>query len=61
MTAEPKTFPDHRSQIAAEYLREGIEVIDDRFLDLIDADSEISKHWTGCEWAEGPAYFPEGD
>ena len=61
MTAEPKIFPNHRSQIAAEDLREGIEVIDDRFLDLIDTDSEISKHWTGCEWAEGPAYFPEGD
>jgi gluconolactonase len=61
MTAEPKTFPNHRSQILAEDLREGIEVIDDRFLDLIDVAAEISKHWTGCEWAEGPAYFPEGD
>ena len=61
MTAEPKIFPNHRSQIPAEDLREGIEVIDDHFLDLIDTNAEISKHWTGCEWAEGPAYFPEGD
>ena len=61
MTAENKIFPDHRSQIASEELLKGIEVIDDRFLDLIDANAEISKHFTGCEWAEGPVYFPEGD
>jgi len=61
MTAESKIFPNHRSQIPAEKLRFGIEVTDDRFLDLIDPDAEISKHFTGCEWAEGPVYFPEGD
>ncbi len=61
MIAEPKTFPNHRSDIPQEELREGIEVIHDRFLELIDANAEISKHWTGCEWAEGPVYFPEGD
>ncbi len=61
MTAEPKIFPDHRSDTPPEKLREGIEVIDDRFLDLIDAEAKIEKHYTGCEWAEGPVYFPEGD
>ena len=61
MTAEPKTFPNHRSTIAPEDLLQGIEVIDDLFLELIDRDTEIQKHWTGCEWAEGPVYFPEGD
>jgi gluconolactonase len=61
MTAESKIFPNHRSEIPVEELRLGIEVIDDRFLDLIDAEAAISKHFTGCEWAEGPVYFPEGD
>ena len=61
MTAEPKTFPNHRSTIAPEDLLQGIEVIDDLFLELIDRETEIQKHWTGCEWAEGPVYFPEGD
>ena len=61
MNAEPRTWPTHRAETPQEELREGIEVIDDRFLDLIDADARIEKHYTGCEWAEGPVYFPEGD
>lgn len=61
MLAENKTFPDHRSAKSPEDLREGIEVIDDRFLELIDPDAKIEKHYTGCEWAEGPVYLPEGD
>ena len=61
MKAEPKIFPNHRSSTPPEELREGVEVSDDRFLDLIDANAEIEKHWTGCEWAEGPVYFPEGN
>ena len=61
MRAEPKTFSNHRSTIAPEDLLQGIEVIDDLFLELIDRETEIQKHWTGCEWAEGPVYFPEGD
>ncbi|MDP6667334.1 MAG: SMP-30/gluconolactonase/LRE family protein [Dehalococcoidia bacterium] len=61
MTAEPRTFPNHRASTPAEELLEGIEVIDDRFRDLVDSDARIEKHYTGCEWAEGPVYFPEGD
>ena len=61
MTAEPKTFANHRSTRPAEDLLQGIEVIDDHFHELIDTEAQIQKHWTGCEWAEGPAYFPEGD
>lgn len=61
MTAESKIFPNHRSAVPPEGLLEGVEVIDDHFLDLIDVNAEISKHYTGCEWAEGPVYFPEGD
>ena len=61
MAAEPKTFSNHRSTRPAEDLLQGIEVIDDHFHELIDTEAQIQKHWTGCEWAEGPAYFPEGD
>ena len=61
MTAEPRTFPTHRSATAPEDLREGIEVSDERFLALSDADASVEKHYTGCEWAEGPVYFLEGD
>lgn len=61
VTAEPKIFPNHQSSIPQEELLEGIEVIDDRFLELIDSDAIIENHWKGCEWAEGPVYFPEGD
>jgi len=61
MRAEPKIFPNHRSSTPPEELLEGIQVIDDRFFELINADTIIEKHWTGCEWAEGPVYFPEGD
>ena len=61
MNAESRIFPDHRSTTPPEDLREGIEVIDDRFLGLIDSDANIETLYTGCEWAEGPVYFPEGD
>ncbi len=61
MTAENKTVANHRSQTPSEELVKGIEVVDDRFLELIDTNAEIPKHFTGCEWAEGPVYFPEGD
>ena len=61
MTAEPRTWPAHDSATPPEELLEGVEVIDDRFLDLIDPNATVEKHYTGCEWAEGPVYFPEGD
>jgi gluconolactonase len=34
------------------------EVLDDRFRRLFVAAAEIEKLFTGCRWAEGPAYFP---
>ena len=61
MTAESRIWPTHRSATPPEELLEGIEVVDDGFLDLIESDAAIKKHYTGCEWAEGPVYFPEGD
>ena len=34
------------------------EVFDNRFRRLFVAAAEIEKLFTGCRWAEGPAYFP---
>lgn len=36
------------------------EVIDDRFRKLFVGAAQIDKLFTGCRWAEGPAYLPAG-
>jgi gluconolactonase len=33
---------------------------DRRFGALVIGSSLLEKLWTGCRWAEGPAYFPAG-
>jgi gluconolactonase len=33
---------------------------DDRFARLVIGHAKLEKLWTGCRWAEGPAYFPAG-
>jgi gluconolactonase len=35
-------------------------VLDDRFRKLTLGTVQLEKLWTGCRWAEGPAYFPAG-
>jgi gluconolactonase len=35
-------------------------VLDDRFLKLVLGNVHLEKLWTGCRWAEGPAYFAAG-
>lgn len=35
-------------------------VHDDRFAALVIGHAKLEKLWTGCRWAEGPAYFPAG-
>jgi gluconolactonase len=37
-----------------------IEVLDKRFARLLIGHAKLEKLWTGCRWAEGPAYFPAG-
>jgi len=37
-----------------------IELIDDRFSKLVFGNVHLEKLYTGCRWAEGPAYFPAG-
>ncbi|MGA2043944.1 MAG: SMP-30/gluconolactonase/LRE family protein [Roseiarcus sp.] len=37
-----------------------IEVLDPRFERLAHGNVHLDKLYTGCRWAEGPAYFPAG-
>ena len=37
-----------------------IEIIDERFTKLVFGNVHLDKLFTGCRWAEGPAYFPAG-
>ena len=34
------------------------EVLDRRFARLFNGTAHVQKLWSGCLWAEGPAYFP---
>jgi gluconolactonase len=36
------------------------ETLDERFAACINRNAHLEKLWTGCRWAEGPAYFPAG-
>lgn len=36
------------------------EVLDPRFARLFNSTAQVDKLYTGCRWAEGPAYFPAG-
>ena len=44
-----------------EEVREGFEVYDDRFQQMLQEGAALEKHFTGTKWAEGPVYFSEGD
>ena len=41
-------------------LTAAFEVIDPRFNKLVHGNCHLEKLFTGCRWAEGPAYFPAG-
>jgi gluconolactonase len=34
------------------------EILDPRFEDCVRSSAQIEQLYTGCRWAEGPAYFP---
>ena len=36
------------------------EVLDPRFAKLFNSNAHVDKLYTGCRWAEGPAYFAAG-
>ena len=37
------------------------EIVDKRFESFVSDSARLEKHHTGMEWAEGPAYFADGD
>jgi gluconolactonase len=37
-----------------------VEILDDRFAKLVHGNVHLDKLFTGCRWAEGPAYFAAG-
>jgi gluconolactonase len=39
---------------------QSIEILDDRFEKLVHGNCHLEKLYTGCRWAEGPAYFAAG-
>jgi gluconolactonase len=41
-------------------LTPSFEVLDDRFKKLVFGNVHVDKLFTGCRWAEGPAYFAAG-
>jgi gluconolactonase len=50
--------------VTAEERGEAVEttfvVADPRFEELVPADAELRRLWTGGEWVEGPAVLPDG-
>jgi gluconolactonase len=43
-----------------ELLTDFVDSLDPGFRRLINGAARLEKLWTGCRWAEGPAYFPAG-
>ena len=41
-------------------LTKDFEVVDKRFSRMVHGNCHLEKLWTGCRWAEGPAYFAAG-
>lgn len=39
---------------------DAFEVIDKSFRRLVNKSAKVERLYTGCRWAEGPAYFPAG-
>jgi gluconolactonase len=36
----------------------GVEILDPRFNRVLPGTGHLERLWTGCRWAEGPAWFP---
>ncbi len=60
MSPAPNKTWSNRNQFRPESeLRSGAVIVNPAFRDLIGGDDvEVRKHYTGTEWAEGPAYVP---
>ena len=52
----PLRMPDDKGGTMSD----SYEVIDERFAKLFNGNAHVDKLYTGCRWAEGPAWFPAG-
>ena len=60
--AENKIWSERRQFRPEDELRSGAVIVNPAFRDLIGGDDvDLRKHYTGAEWAEGPAYVPGRD
>ena len=60
--AENKIWSERRQFRPQDELRSGAVIVNPAFRDLIGGDDvDLRKHYTGTEWAEGPAYVPGRD
>ena len=41
-------------------MAEDFEIVDQRFASLVNHSARVEQLYTGCRWAEGPAYFAAG-
>ncbi|MBD9491762.1 SMP-30/gluconolactonase/LRE family protein [Ensifer sp. ENS11] len=41
-------------------MAEDFEIVDQRFANLVNHSARVEQLYTGCRWAEGPAYFAAG-
>ena len=58
-TAANKIWSERRAFRSDDDLRSGAVIVHPSFRDLIGGDDiVVRKHYTGTEWAEGPAYVP---
>ncbi|TIX37986.1 MAG: SMP-30/gluconolactonase/LRE family protein, partial [Mesorhizobium sp.] len=39
---------------------EDYEILDPRFARLFNSSAQVDRLFTGCRWAEGPAWFAAG-
>ena len=58
MKAEPRIFPTHESTKPRDELRDGFEIFDPRFANLIPENPRLVHHWRGTEWSEGVVFHP---
>ena len=61
-SAPNMTWAERREFRPAEELRSGAVVVHPKFRELIGGyDIELTRHYTGTEWAEGPTWVPGRD
>ena len=60
MPAGAAEMNDRWSGAVVRYPDPAIQVLDDRFREYVLFHAAVERLYTGCRWAEGPAYFGDG-